>query len=76
MTFIGPKNKELASKLLDAARVVDAPASSVKSVLNGFEVPQEVADAFDEMEKPPAPKKTTTTKSKATAKSSADDKKE
>lgn len=67
----GTKTKDKAIKLLGAAAKLNLPASAVKSVYNGFLVPEEVAKEFSEADKP---KKTRTTKAKAPAK--ADDTKE
>lgn len=71
MTFIGPKNKEIAVRLLDAASKAGLPSSAVKTVNGGFEVPEEVVEIFEAK-----PKRKAASKSKAEAVPEADDKKE
>lgn len=56
MPVIGPKDKDTAKGLLDAATALGHPASAVRSVLLGFDVPQDVADRFHgDSEPPPEP---------------------
>jgi ornithine carbamoyltransferase len=71
MVFIGPKNKEVASKLLAAAAEAGLSPKVVVAKTDGFEVPQEVVDIFEGKTK-----KKSTRKSKAEAVPEADDSKE
>ena len=71
MAIIKPKSKDNAIKLLAAADKLGLDKKVVKSVTNGFLVPEEVEAEFLEAEKP---KRTRTKKAKDDAE--ADDTKE
>ena len=69
---VGPKTKDVAMGLLDAAKSLGLDVRVVKTDSNGFLVPREVADVFNNAEdSTPEPdaetSKTSKTKAKVTA---------
>ena len=63
---VTPKTKDVAQRLLAAAKEAGMAPQVVKTFYNGFLVPRKVADIFNKAQEP-APKPTSKTKAKVTA---------